>query len=228
MKTYKRLGMMGGTYDPIHYGHLVAAEEARYQLELEKVIFIPAGRPPHKTKREISAARHRLNITRLAVASNPFFMVSDIEIMKPGLSYAIDTVQIFKEQFPQAELFFITGADAVFEILSWKRVEELLRLCCFVAATRPGYKLDELSKNIPGFPINGKKRIITMEVPALAISSTDLRRRVREGRPIKYLVPEAVEAYILNNNLYRTPTLTLPPQRGRGRKNPNTMRGKST
>jgi nicotinate-nucleotide adenylyltransferase len=203
MKTYQRLGMMGGTFDPIHYGHLVAAEEARCQLELEKVIFIPAGRPPHKTKREISAARHRLNITRLAVASNPFFRVSDVEIMKPGPSYTIDTVQIFKEKFPGAELFFITGADAVLEILSWKRVEELLRLCYFVAATRPGYQLDELSKNIPGFPINGKKRIITMEVPALAISSTDLRRRVREGRPIKYLVPEAVEAYILNNNLYR-------------------------
>lgn len=199
----KRIGIMGGTFDPIHYGHLVAAEEACYQFRLEKVFFIPAGRPPHKTAGEISEPCHRLEITRLAVSSNPYFEVSTLEIERGGFSYTIDTVRKIYNLFPGAQIFFITGADAVLEILSWKNVAELLSLCCFIAATRPGYQLGSLESKLPEFSPAQLKRIILMEVPALAISSSDIRRRIKEGRPIKYLLPEAVHEYILKHGLYQ-------------------------
>lgn len=199
----KRMGIMGGTFDPIHYGHLVAAEGARHRFQLDKVIFIPAGRPPHKTVREISHPHHRWIMTELAVASNPFFDASTLEVDRPGYSYTIDTVRQVRELYPEVEVFFITGADAVLEILSWKQVDELLNMCWFIAATRPGYPLGNLKRRLSGITPGQIRRIIPMEVPALAISSTDIRSRVREGRPIKYLLPEPVEAYILNKGLYR-------------------------
>ncbi|MBE3586180.1 nicotinate-nucleotide adenylyltransferase [Desulfofundulus thermocisternus] len=202
-RMWKRLGIMGGTFDPIHYGHLVAAEGARHAFQLEKVIFIPAGRPPHKTGRKITDAHHRWIMTELAVASNPYFDTSTIEVDRPGYSYTIDTVREMRGLYPGAEIFFITGADAVLEILSWKNVNELLEMCWFVAATRPGYPLGNLKRRLAGINPEHVKRIIPMEVPALAISSTEIRARVREGRPIKYLLPEPVEAYILNRGLYK-------------------------
>jgi nicotinate-nucleotide adenylyltransferase len=194
---------MGGAFDPIHYGHLVAAEEARYQFKLDMVIFVPAGRPPHKVFREISAARHRLAMTQLAIQSNPFFRASALEIERNGLSYTVDTVKEIRKVYAPAGVFFITGADAVLEILSWKRIDELLNQCCFIAAKRPGYWLGELKTKLPGISAAQLKRIITMEVPALAISSTEIRERVRTGRPIKYLLPEAVERYIRDYGLYK-------------------------
>lgn len=199
----QRVGIMGGTFDPIHHGHLVAAEEARYQFGLEQVIFIPAGQPPHKVSRRISDARHRLAMTQLAIQSNPFFSASAIEIERPGLSYTINTVRDMRKMYPLAEIFFITGADAVLEILSWKHIDELLNQCCFIAAKRPGYRLGRLGKKLPGIQEEQLKRIIVMEVPALAISSTDIRERVLTGRPIKYLLPEVVENYIKEQGLYR-------------------------
>ncbi len=199
----QRIGIMGGTFDPIHHGHLVAAEEARYQFGLAKVVFIPAGHPPHKVSRKISAASHRLAMTQLAIQSNPFFSISAIEIERPGLSYTIDTVREMKKIYPLADLFFITGADAVLEILSWKHFDELLAQCCFIAAKRPGYRLGKLKTKLPGIGEEQLKRIIIMEVPALAISSTDIRERVQTGRPIKYLLPEAVEKYIVEQGLYQ-------------------------
>ena len=198
-----RLGIMGGTFDPIHYGHLVTAEGTRYELGLEKVIFIPAGRPPHKKDYHVTGPWLRYTMTCLAVASNPFFQVSALEVERPGPSYTIDTVQEFTRLFPGAQIYFITGADAVLEILTWKSVERLLSTCRFIAATRPGYHLVELWEKLDKLSLELKKNIIFMEVPALAISSTDIRRRVREGRPIKYLLPESVEEYIIKNNLYR-------------------------
>lgn len=199
----QRIGIMGGTFDPIHYGHLVAAEEARCQFGLEKVIFIPAGHPPHKVSRKISDARHRLAMTQLAIKSNPFFTASAIEIERPGLSYTINTVRDMRSTYPLADIYFITGADAVLEILSWKHIDELLDQCCFIAAKRPGYRLGRLEAKLPGLRREQLKRIIVIEVPALAISSTDIRRRVQTGRPIKYLLPEAVEKYIREQGLYR-------------------------
>lgn len=204
VRSIKRLGLMGGTFDPIHYGHLVAAEGARHSFALDKVIFIPAGRPPHKSERQVTDPYHRFIMTELAVASNPYFETSTIEVERQGYSYTIDTVRQVRELYPHAEIFFITGADAVLEILSWKNVDELLEMCWFIAATRPGYPLENLRSRLKGkIKESQMKRIIPMEVPALAISSTDIRARVREGRPIKYLLPEPVEAYILNRGLYK-------------------------
>ncbi len=199
----QRLGIMGGTFDPVHYGHLVAAEGARYSFNLEKVFFIPTGCPPHKPGQIISEPWVRYKMTSLAVASNPFFCPSLIEVERPGLSYTIDTVRTMRYLHPGKRIYFITGADAILEIITWKDIDLLLSMCNFVAATRPGYCLKGLNEKLNSLPDSFKQNISYMEVPALAISSTDIRQRVREGRPIKYLLPESVEDYILKNNLYR-------------------------
>ena len=203
-KEYKALGIMGGTFDPIHYGHLVTAEEARCQFDLDAVIFVPSGKPPHKKDYSVSDAKHRYLMTVLAVVTNPFFDVSRTEIDREGYSYTIDTVKEFREKYPLAEIFFITGADAILEILTWKKVEEVMDHCRFIAATRPGYNLNDLDKKFKAILPEYSNRIETIEVPALAISSTDIRQRVAKDMSIKYLVPEAVEQYILKNNLYRS------------------------
>ncbi|HOV78847.1 MAG TPA: nicotinate-nucleotide adenylyltransferase [Bacillota bacterium] len=198
-----RLGIMGGTFDPVHYGHLVTAEGARFEHGLRKVIFVPAGRPPHKLNYNITEPKHRYNMTCLAIASNPFFEALPLEIDRPGPSYSIDTVREVSRVYPHTEIYFITGADAVMEILTWKNVEQLLTECKFIAATRPGYKLEGLWEVLRRLSPGLRQNIFCMEVPALAVSSTDIRRRVREGRPIKYLIPESVEDYIVRNGLYR-------------------------
>jgi len=195
-----RVGIMGGTFDPIHYGHLVTAEAARWEYCLHKVVFVPSGRPPHKKDYPVTAPHHRYHMTLLATASNPYFEVSPMEIEREGYSYAIDTVLAFRRIYgPEAELFFITGADAILEILTWKDVDRLLQECRFIAATRPGYQLERLEK----VPVQGRHRIHPIEVPALAISSTDIRWRVKNKKPIKYLLPEPVEDYIYREGLYR-------------------------
>ncbi|MFZ5945956.1 MAG: nicotinate-nucleotide adenylyltransferase [Bacillota bacterium] len=203
MEKKKAIGIMGGTFDPIHYGHLVTAEAVRSEFNLEKVYFVPSGNPPHKDPRQVSDAQHRYLMTFLSITTNLYFEVMSLEIERPGKSYAFDTVKEFKKQFPDKELFFITGADAIKEILTWHRVEEVLDLCYFVAATRPGYKLDDLKKEeLKVLPEEYLKRIMIIEVPAMAISSTDIKQRVKEGKSIKYLLPEAVENYIYRNKLY--------------------------
>ena len=194
---------MGGTFDPVHFGHLVAAEGVRHEFNLDKVIFVPSGRPPHKTENKITSPSHRLSMTELAIASNPFFEVSSLEVKRPGLSYTIDTVLNFHSKYDALELYFITGGDALLEILTWKDVDKLFDLCKFIAVTRPGYSFDNLGEKIPGLPETYMKNIHIMEVPALAISSTDIRGRIRTGRPIKYLLPETVEYYINSCNLYK-------------------------
>ncbi|ACX51362.1 nicotinate (nicotinamide) nucleotide adenylyltransferase [Ammonifex degensii KC4] len=189
-----RLGLLGGTFDPIHFGHLAVAEAVRYEMGLDKVYFIPSGQPPHK-KRKVAPAEHRLAMVRLAVASNPYFEVSTVEIERPGPSYTVDTVKEFRRLFPQAEIFFILGMDALAEFLTWHRVEELLTLCHFVVATRPGY---------PSAVKGGRgRRVTVLPVPGVAVSSTEIRERVRAGKPIKYLLPEAVEEYIYAHGLYQ-------------------------
>ncbi|NLC76619.1 MAG: nicotinate-nucleotide adenylyltransferase [Clostridia bacterium] len=199
----RKIGIMGGTFDPIHFGHLVTAEAALASFDLEQVIFVPSGKPPHKKDYPVTEAEARYLMTIMAVATNARFRVSRMEIDRPGYSYAIDTVKGFRELFgPQTELYFITGADAILEILTWKNVEKLLGLCHFIAATRPGFDLHALDQVLDKLPAL-KGRLHFLEVPALAISSSDIRKRVAEGRPIKYLLPETVEHYIYKTGLYQ-------------------------
>lgn len=200
----KRIGIMGGTFDPVHIGHLVTAEEARTQFSLDEVVFVPTGLPPHKKQYDVSSAEHRFLMTSLAVISNLKFSVSRIEIDRNGYSYAVDTVLNFRNKYgDRAELFFITGADAILEILTWKDVDRLMQESYFIAATRPGFNLKELEEKLALMPSEYKKQVFQMEIPALAISSTDIRNRVTKGKTIKYLVPEDIESYLYKNHLYR-------------------------
>ena len=197
-----RLGIMGGTFDPIHFGHLVTAEEALVQFNLDRVLFMPTGQPAFKADERVTPAEHRYLMTVIATASNPDFEVSRLEVDRPGLTYTVDTLLALRDQYgPSAELFFITGADAVWEIVSWKDAGTIAEVATFIAATRPGYDLDAARRAHDTAAT--RFRIEYIEVPALAISSTELRRRVSERRPIRYLAPEAVVAYIDKYGLYR-------------------------
>ncbi|MDD2432528.1 MAG: nicotinate-nucleotide adenylyltransferase [Clostridia bacterium] len=204
LQRKKRIGLMGGTFDPIHQGHLVTAEAARSEFSLEKVIFVPSGQPPHKKGLAISSKEARYLMTVLATSGNPYFEVSRLELERPGKSYAIDTVRYFHSQMMEgSELFFITGADAILEIVTWKNVEGLFDWCTFIAATRPGYDLGALrEKLLKKLSPHYLQKIIPLEVPAMAISSTDIRERVRNNRTVKYLLPTEVESFIYKNDLY--------------------------
>ncbi|MFO7152267.1 MAG: nicotinate-nucleotide adenylyltransferase [Bacillota bacterium] len=195
---------MGGTFDPIHFGHLITAEEARINFNLDRVIFVPTGNPPHKKDYEVTDPEHRYVMTALATNSNPFFQVSRIEIERRGYSYTVDTLNQFLEIYGKdVSLFFISGADAVLDILTWKNVKGVLDVCTFIAATRPGYPVKKLEDKLKELKDLYGKDVQLLEVTAVAISSTEIRKRVKEGRSIKYLVPESVEEYILKNGLYR-------------------------
>lgn len=202
MAKKRRIGIMGGTFDPIHLGHLVTAEAVRIQYGLEQVIFIPAGCPPHKLGAKITPPWHRYIMAVLATSSNPYFTVSAIEINRPGPSYTIDTIRELRNLWgEQTELFFITGADAIQELAAWKDIKELLTMCHFIGATRPGC-LCTIDTVIARLGSLGRRRIHRLITPELDISSTDIRERVRQGRSIKYIVPESVEAYIKKEGLY--------------------------
>jgi nicotinate-nucleotide adenylyltransferase len=195
----RRLGVMGGTFDPIHYGHLTTAEEALGQFSLDEVVFVPTGMPWMKEERDVSPAEHRYLMTVIATASNPRFRVSRIEIDREGPTYTVETLRTLAAENLDAELYFITGADAMLEIFEWKDTDEVLSLAHFIAATRPGYDLTRFEALTPTRHPN----VSLMNIPALAISSTDLRERVHGGRPIRYLVPEGVKSYIEKAALYR-------------------------
>lgn len=203
MADRRRMGVMGGTFDPIHYGHLVAAESARATFRLERVIFVPAGQPPHKPAEAVTAAEHRYAMTVLATASNPYFTVSRLEIDRPGPSYTVDTInQLHAAWGPGVAWYFITGADAMLEILGWKQSAALLRSCEFVAATRPGTPTARLRAAVKALEREHGPRFHSIVVPGVATSSSEVRARVRRGDPIRYLVPEPVEAYISKHGLY--------------------------
>jgi nicotinate-nucleotide adenylyltransferase len=189
-----RIGVMGGTFDPIHHGHLVAASEVAQSLGLDEVMFVPTGAPSYKA--DVTPAEHRYLMTVIATASNPSFTVSRVDIDRRKPTFTIDTLRDIHEQRPDADLYFITGADAIAQILSWKDVDELWRLAHFVAVSRPGHVL-----SVSGLPEQG---VSLLEVPALAISSTDCRDRVRRGFPVWYLVPDGVVQYISKHHLYRS------------------------
>ena len=199
-----RIGIMGGTFDPIHYGHLAAAEAARVEFGLCKVIFMPAGNPPHKQSQKISDAEHRYRMTALATSSNSGFEVSRLEVDKAGITYTFDTMEELRSIYGEApEIYFITGADAVLELLTWYKIGELLTLCKFIAVTRPGFDICKLEQKIAEISSKYDGEIICLEVPLLEISSTDIRERIKNGKPVKYLLPEEVEAYIHKNGLYK-------------------------
>ena len=191
-----RIGVMGGTFDPIHHGHLVAASEVAAEFALDEVVFVPTGRPWQKAQGEVTDTEHRYLMTVVATASNPRFIVSRVDIDRPGPTYAIDTLRDLRtERGERTELFFITGADALAQILSWKDADELFRLAHFVGVTRPGHHLSG-----DGLPVG---RVSLVEIPALTISSTDCRQRARRGEPVWYLVPDGVVQYIAKHGLYR-------------------------
>lgn len=187
---------MGGTFDPIHHGHLVAASEVADLFDLDEVVFVPTGQPWQKAGRQVSAAEHRYLMTVVATASNPSFWVSRVDIDRPGPTYTVDTVRDISAIRPGAELFFITGADALQAILSWKDADELFKMCHLVGVTRPGYHLS--SEHLPS------DSVTLLDVPAMAISSSAVRERVRGVRPAWYLVPDGVVQYIGKYALYRT------------------------
>ncbi len=196
----RRIGIMGGTFDPIHYGHLRAADEAHAAFGLSEVIFVPTGQPPHKAGERVSSVEDRYMMTVLATVDCPYFSVSRIEIDKTGKSYTIDTLRQLKSmpEYRDTEFYFITGLDAVLDIVSWKNPEEIMSLCKFVAVSRYGYTHSRMQE----LPEDLRSAIIPLEIPLLAISSTGLRERVRMNRSIRFLVPPSVEHSIRKKSLY--------------------------
>jgi nicotinate-nucleotide adenylyltransferase len=192
-----RIGVMGGTFDPVHHGHLSAASEVATRFSLDEVLFVPTGAPWQKSHRDVSPAEDRYLMTVIATASNPRFSVSRIEVDRSGPTYTIDTLRQLHAEAGDAELFFITGADALAQILGWHAADELFSLAHFVGVSRPGYDRVDLS----GFP---EGAVTLLEVPALAISSSDCRARVAQGDPLWYLVPDGVVQYVEKRRLYRS------------------------
>ena len=188
---------MGGTFDPIHHGHLVAASEVQAWFDLDEVIFVPTGEPWQKTGRVVSPPEDRYLMTVIATASNPRFSVSRADIERGGPTYTVDTLRDLANDHPKADLYFITGGDALAQILSWRNADELFELAHFVGCTRPGHQITELT--LEGLP---RERVTIVEIPALAISSTECRNRVRSGEPVWYLVPDGVVQYIAKRSLY--------------------------
>lgn len=197
----QRIGVIGGTFDPIHYGHLAAAEEARVRVNLDKVLFVVALLPPHKLDEDVTPVEHRLAMVRLGIASNPHFEISRVDVDRPGPSYTVDTISILQEQWgPDTEMFFVMGLDSLVEVPTWHQPERLIRLCHLVAVSRPGFEVDmrQLEAFVPGI----SSRVEIIDMPEVEISSSDLQRRVKAGLPIKYQVPEEVEKYIIEHHLY--------------------------
>lgn len=215
-----KIGVMGGTFNPIHYGHLAAAEEIRDRLRLDRVLFIPSNLPPHKQEEEMPAPEHRLEMVRQAVLPNPRFDVSDMEIRRGGRSYTIDTVIDLQQTYQGVDMYFITGLDSFLDIQTWREWKRLLSLCWFVVLSRPGYRFSDLGRL--GFMHGSERELLSLDrgvinhmdirregiavcldrIPLYDISSTDIRRRIREGRTVKYLLPDQVETYIIEHKLY--------------------------
>jgi len=187
-----KIGIFGGTFNPIHYGHLLLAEQVLQELGLDKVIFVPSNIPPHKEGNLIAPAKNRLHMVRIAVRSNPRFCVSNTEILRGGKSYSVETLREFKERYPNDRLFFITGSDLIKYLADWKDVGEIFKLADFVVANRPGYVLTDLPE-----------KIIKVNIKSIDISAYEIRRFIKEGKSIRYLVPSEVRKYIEKKRLYR-------------------------
>ena len=198
----RRLGVLGGTFDPIHYGHLVAAQETHYQLELERVLLVPVGQPPHKLNEPLSPAEHRVRMIEIAIEGRPQFALSRVDVDRPGPQYTADTLALLREEWgPDTRLFFIAGSDSLADILDWRDPERILAQAelAVVERRRAGVDVEALEHKLPALG----QRLHWVQMPLLEISSTDLRARVREGRPISFFLPPAVEGYILKHRLYQ-------------------------
>lgn len=195
-----RLGILGGTFDPPHYGHLALAENGRTQLGLDRVFFVPAGQPPHKPEHPVASDHHRAAMVQAAIADNPGFALSRVDLNRPGPHYTVDMLALVKQEYPDAELVFLMGGDSLAQLPSWRDPAGIARLACLAVMRRPGYEpdLEALERAVPGLC----ERLLWIDAPPLALSSSDLRRRVREGLPLRYLVPPPVEAYIREHRLY--------------------------
>ena len=226
MRKIKKVGIFGGTFNPIHKGHLEIAEEIRDFFSLDYVIFIPAGIPPHKENKDIVESHHRLRMTELAVEGHKYFKVSPVEVESPDISYSVNTLKMLKKELgDDTELYFIVGLDAFLEIHTWKNVDELLTLCNFIVMERPGYRFIDII-NVPvnilkkidedklvqldrgvikciAFPLNDRYRLYLLRIRPCDISSTTIRKLLRRGEDVKNLLPEPVRLYIMKNNLYR-------------------------
>jgi nicotinate-nucleotide adenylyltransferase len=209
-----RIGIFGGTFDPVHYGHLAIAEEVYHKLKLARVVFVPAGQPPHKLGWPITPAQQRLEMLQLAVADNPHFEISLVDIQRVGPSYTVDTLRLLREEWgPHVELYFIIGGDSLKDLPSWHDPAGVIAQACIVALMRPGYVEIEalgqqLSRRLPGLA----QRLLTLTGPRMDISSTDLRQRVRVGEPVRYQIPDAVERYMREQHLYDLATVTANAQ----------------
>jgi nicotinate-nucleotide adenylyltransferase len=201
-----RLGVMGGTFDPIHYGHLFVAEEARARFALDHVLFVPNGAPPHKKEYLLTAARDRYEMTRLATANNPAFTCTALELDRPGPSYTVETLATLRAQYRHAELFYITGIDAIADILTWRHHAEIIQMAAFIAAARPGFDLKTLQDRLPAAYL---ERILLLGTTAQGVSSTEIRERTRAGLPIRYLTPEEVRNYIHEHRLYENQAVPI-------------------
>jgi nicotinate-nucleotide adenylyltransferase len=216
----QKIGILGGTFNPIHYGHLAAAEEVWSRLKLDHVLFVPSFLPPHKQDEVIPSAAQRQEMVALAIAGNPHFALSDLEVKREGMSYSVDTVAELLRLYPATDFYFITGLDSFLEIQTWKEWERLLSFCRFVVLSRPGYAFSSLASinfmHNAGEKLHaldrreltravletGRSTVYLEQIPLYDVSSTDIRQRVRQGRTIKYLLPECVETYIIKNKLY--------------------------
>lgn len=206
MPAARRVGVLGGTFDPVHYGHLVIAEEVYAALDLAEMVFVPAGHPPHKPESMVAPAHHRLAMLELAITGNPHFSISRVDLERPGPSYTVETLRLLRRQWgEQTALFFLIGWDSLEDFLTWRDPAGILeQLSYLVAVRRPGYAEEDgyrasLEARLPGIT----ERLLVVPVPQLEISSTELRERVAEGRPIRYQLPERVEQYIEQYNLYQ-------------------------
>jgi len=203
-QSFRRIGILGGTFNPIHNGHLLMAETVRESFELDKILFIPSGQPPHKTNDTVADAESRCEMVQRAVGSNRYFEASRIEIDRRGYTYTIDTLNILKKEYgPETQLFFLIGSDVIPELKTWRNCNDVFKMCEFIAAIRPGYDEETFNAALRDGLISEELKITLTKTPLMEISSSAIRERVRKGQTIKYLVPEKVEYYIYSKGLYR-------------------------
>jgi nicotinate-nucleotide adenylyltransferase len=193
-----KIGILGGTFNPIHIGHLILAEEAREKLGLDRIIFVPTHMPPHKDNSDIAPANARLKMLKLAIAGNKYFSVSDIEIKRAGRSYTIDTVRELQKQFPEHKLYFIIGSDLLKYVDDWKDLDEITRIVKFIVATRPNFPLEDIF----AYAASKLTGVSTIAIRAVDVSGFEIRSQVKENKSFRYLVPDAVYKYIKKNKLY--------------------------
>lgn len=204
LQQFNKLGILGGTFNPIHNGHLIAAESVRESLKLDKVIFMTSGRPPHKNDEQVADAEDRYEMVRRAIASNPYFEASRIELDRKGYTYTVDTLRALKEKYGDStRIYFIIGADIIDELTTWKEYENVFRLCEFASVMRPGYDKGKLEADIERLKERYGVCIHTVTIPLIDISSTDIRKKCALGRSIKYLVADETESYIMQHGLYK-------------------------